>query len=75
MFHFAQRGAIEYLEAEELAALGFVEHGFCTRRGGVSGGPFSSLNVSFRVGDREEDVRRNLAIVGGAFGIRRSVWS
>ena len=61
MFRFARRDAIEYLEAEELSALGFVTHAFCTRRGGVSEGPFSSLNAGFRVGDREEDVRRNLA--------------
>ncbi len=44
-------------------------HAFCTRRGGVSTGPFASLNAGFRAGDREEDVRRNLAIVGEAFAI------
>jgi polyphenol oxidase len=69
MFRFSRRGGIDYWEAGELSALGFVDHGFCTRRGGVSRGPFSSLNVSYRVGDREEDVRRNLAIVGEAFAI------
>ena len=69
MFRYARRGTIEYWEAGQLSALGFVEHAFCTRRGGVSGGPFSGLNVSFRVGDREEDVRRNLALVGEAFAI------
>jgi polyphenol oxidase len=69
MFRFEQRGEIEYLEAAELSALDFVIHAFCTRRGGVSGGPYSSLNVGFRVGDREEDVRRNLALVGEAFAI------
>ncbi len=71
MFRFAKRGTIEYLEAEELSALGFVDHAFCTRRGGVSAGAFSSLNVGFRAGDREEDVRRNLDIVGEAFAIPR----
>ena len=69
MFRFAQRGALEYLEAEGISALGFVEHAFCTRRGGVSAGPFASLNAGLRAGDREEDVRRNLAIVGEAFAI------
>jgi polyphenol oxidase len=69
MFHFTQRDAIEYWEAGELSALGFVDHAFCTRRGGVSKGPFASLNAGLRVGDREEDVRRNLAIVGEAFAI------
>jgi YfiH family protein len=69
MFRFACRGTVEYLESEELAALGFVDHAFFTRRGGVSGGAFSGLNASFRVGDRDEDVRRNLDLVGEAFAI------
>jgi YfiH family protein len=69
MFHVRHKGAIEYWEAGEFSALGFVEHAFCSRRGGVSEGAFSSLNVGLRVGDREEDVRRNLAIVGEAFTI------
>lgn len=69
MFHFARRGAIEYLESEEISALGFVTHAFCTRRGGVSTGPFSSLNLGFLAGDRIEDVRRNRVLVEEAFGI------
>src|SRR4030066_46660 len=70
MFRFVKGGAIEYLEAEEISALGFVTHAFCTRQGGVSEGPFADLNVGDRVGDREEDVRRNLTLVGEAFSIR-----
>ncbi len=69
MFRFAHRGTIEYLESEELSALGFLTHAFCTRRGGVSMGPYSSLNLGFLAGDREEDVRRNRIIVEEAFGI------
>jgi YfiH family protein len=69
VFGFSQRGAVRFIEAEELSALGFVTHAFCTRRGGVSRGPFSDLNVGDRVGDREEDVRRNLDLVGEAFAV------
>jgi YfiH family protein len=69
MFRFAQRGAIRYLEAEEIAALDLVTHAFCTRLGGVSEGPFSSLNTGFLVGDREEDVRRNLTLIADSFSI------
>jgi polyphenol oxidase len=69
MFGLARRGGIEFCEAGELSALGFVDHAFCARRGGVSAGPFSSLNVSFQVGDRNEDVGRNLEIIGEAFAI------
>jgi YfiH family protein len=69
MFRFARKGAIEYIEAEELSAPGFVTHAFCTRRGGVSTGPYSSLNLGLLAGDRVEDVRRNQTLVEEAFGI------
>lgn len=69
MFRFTQRGAIEYLEAEAISALDFVIHAFCTRHGGVSVGPFSSLNTGFLVEDREADVHRNLALIREAFAI------
>jgi YfiH family protein len=69
MFRFARKGAIEYLESGELSAPGFVTHAFCTRRGGVSTGPYSSLNLGFLAGDRVEDVRRNQTLVEEAFGI------
>jgi polyphenol oxidase len=69
MFRSARRGTIEYIEAEELSATGFLTHAFCTRRGGVSTGPYSSLNLGFLAGDRVEDVRRNQTLVEEAFGI------
>jgi hypothetical protein len=39
---------------------GITCHGFTTRQGGVSGGPLSSLNLSFHVGDDPSAVERNL---------------
>jgi YfiH family protein len=36
-----------------------VPHGFCTRLGGVSEGPFASLNLGFSVGDVREHVEEN----------------
>lgn len=38
---------------------GVAEHCFTTRRGGVSAGPYSSLNMALHVGDREQDVLEN----------------
>jgi polyphenol oxidase len=69
MFRIARRGTIEYLESEALSALGFVTHAFCTRLGGVSKGPYASLNAGDLVGDEEQKVRRNLGLVRDAFGI------
>lgn len=38
-------------------------HGFTTRRGGVSEGIFSSMNLGFHRGDSEENVRTNFEIL------------
>jgi polyphenol oxidase len=49
----------EALTADMLA----VPHGFFTRRGGVSGGPFASLNCSLGSPDDPDHVIRNRALV------------
>ncbi len=46
-----------------------VPHGFATRAGGVSEGPYASLNLGFSVGDlreRVEENHRRLAALAGA---------
>jgi purine-nucleoside/S-methyl-5'-thioadenosine phosphorylase / adenosine deaminase len=58
----------DYLQSELLARAGFV-HGFFTRRGGVSTGPFASLNLSAEVGDEAEHVRENLKRVVAVLGL------
>lgn len=47
------------LRSESLAAAGFA-HGFSTRQGGVSTGPFASLNLGRSVGDELAAVEENL---------------
>jgi YfiH family protein len=69
MFRFELRGTIEYLESGELSAPDFLTHAFCTRHGGVSRAPYDGLNVGDLVGDREEDLLRNLNRVKEAFAI------
>lgn len=58
------------LEAEALGRLDGVAHGFLGRRGGVSEGPFASLNVSLRNADGTanalENRRRAVAALGHA---------
>lgn len=50
-----------------------VPHGFSTRQGGVSTGPFSSLNLSFAVGDAPARVEANHASLAraGGYGIEQ----
>jgi polyphenol oxidase len=45
-------------------------HAFLTRDGGVSRGPFASLNTSLTVGDDPLDVAENLERLSSAFGVR-----
>jgi polyphenol oxidase len=57
-----------YLRSELLGRAAFA-HAFFTRRGGVSSGPFSSLNLSLVVGDRPEDVAENRRRVAALLGV------
>ena len=47
------------ITAQSLNRLARVRHGFFTRRGGVSEGPFQSLNCGFGSGDNPEHVTAN----------------
>jgi YfiH family protein len=46
-----------------------VRHGFFGRRGGVSEGPWASLNVGLRGGDRVEAIATNRARIAAELGI------
>lgn len=56
------------IEAPSLAALTGVSHRFFTRRGGVSGGLYSSLNCGYGSGDSPDNVRENRRRVAEIFG-------
>jgi len=58
-----------YLTSRLLSAAGLA-HGFSVRSGGVSTGPFSSLNLSVSVGDDQASVRENHEILRRAAGLR-----
>lgn len=58
-----------YLEYPLFQNTGIVRHGFSTRKGGVSQGFYSSLNLSFTRGDRKADVLQNFQRIGNAMGI------
>ena len=46
-----------------------ARHGFFTRKGGVSTGPYASLNCSFSGADAPENIRRNRAVVAQEMGV------
>src|SRR5258708_20901792 len=57
-----------FLTSRLLRGAGFA-HGFSLRGGGVSGGQFSSLNLSTAVGDEGAAVEENLARLRNAVGL------
>jgi hypothetical protein len=58
-----------FLTSRILSAAG-VRHGFSLRAGGVSRGPFASLNLSRSVGDEAGAPEENLARLAAAAGLR-----
>lgn len=48
---------------DSLRETGLVSHGFSTRKGGVSEGCFSTMNLGFSRGDDENNVKANFKII------------
>ena len=59
----------EYVTAPALLALPGLRHGFFTRRGGVSEGPYASLNCSLSGQDDRDRVRENRRRAADALGL------
>ena len=59
VFEEKQVGEVLYLTYPLLEQTGIVKHGFSTRIGGVSQGIWSSMNLSFSRGDKEDSVKEN----------------
>ena len=53
------RNGVVFMTSDKISA----KHAFTTRYGGVSGGPYESMNLGENRGDSEENVRRNYDIL------------
>jgi len=69
-----RQGGIAWFAAEHLERHG-VRHGFTARSGGVSRGPFSSLNFSSREGDVPRRVIENWGRIETAAALPESGWA
>jgi len=67
-FTLRQKDGVQYLTIDSFSRTGLVAHAFTTRCGGVSVGPYAGLNMSFRVGDRPENVLINRLSICRALG-------
>ena len=63
-FEWRDTGPVVWLDA----ALGSARAAFSTRRGGVSEGPFGSLNLGLLTGDQPARVRENRLLLAAAVG-------
>ena len=63
-----RKNGLPYFEILEMAELGWIQHGFLTRKGGVSPPPYDSLNLSDDNGDQNQNVTQNIDTIATAFG-------
>jgi len=66
---------VPVFEFPNIAAFSDILHGVFSRNGGVSTGPYRSLNVSFSNGDNEGHVTRNRQIISQCFDNRALVFT
>src|SRR2546428_10105706 len=66
--------AVSLLQSRLLAGVPGIVHGFTTRDGGVSTGPFASLNLGARTADAREAVDSNRSAVLAALGRPDATW-
>ena len=59
---------VGFLTFPTLSELGFIRHAFSTRIGGVSTGPYQSMNLNFNRGDVPENVTENYKLFCQAAG-------
>ena len=62
------RNGASFYQFENLADCCGIDHGVFTRNSGHSRHPFSSLNISYGIGDEEKSVVRNREIISGIMG-------
>ena len=67
-----EKDGVVYLSYPALERTGLVKHGFSTRLGGVSGGMWSTMNLSFTRGTMNSACGRISGVLQGRLGFQRS---
>lgn len=62
-----RKGEVEYLSFPKIEKTGLVNHLFTTRKGGVSEGIFTSMNLSYTRGDEKSSVDENYRRIAAVF--------
>lgn len=67
--HVNEKEGVTFLTYPAFEEMPEIVHGFSTRLGGVSEGIYSSMNLSFTRGDKEEAVKENYRRISSAMGV------
>ncbi|MBI3397929.1 MAG: peptidoglycan editing factor PgeF [Deltaproteobacteria bacterium] len=67
-----QSGDINYASSPIMESVGFANHGFFSRLGGISKPPFASLNFDIRDGDAVDNIEHSKTVAGRLFGFDTS---
>ena len=65
---FKTKDGLPYFEIPEIKQLGWINHAFLTRQGGVSPSPYHTLNLGSSNGDLPDNVSKNRNRIAAAFG-------
>lgn len=65
---YHENNGVGYITFNKLDEIPYINNAFSTRKGGVSTGIYSSMNLSFTKCDNEEEVLQNFIIFGKATG-------
>ena len=63
------RDGIQFIVFKRLREIPFIRHGFSTRIGGISEGAYSYLNLGFKTGDMQGNVKENIRKFVSAVGL------
>lgn len=69
MYNLNENQDFKYITFPSFENYDDIIHCFTTREGGVSSGPFESMNIGFSTGDSDENVKRNIEIMAQRLGI------
>ena len=63
------KDGVKIIEFNNFKNIDFVRQGFSTRIGGVSSGIYESMNLTFGLSDKYENVAQNFNIIARTLGI------
>lgn len=68
-YKILRKNGVQYVAFNKLSEISFIQHGFSTRIGGISGGLYGSLNLGLKTADDEKNAVENIRRFATAVGV------